>query len=179
MPRRPESVQVFLVNQAEGQRAYLLLQRVAMPQLALPAFWQGVTGALESGESFEEAAVREVREETNVSVEQVFGAGFTQYFPIRPEWRSSYGQGAVQVEERVFYAFVPSGTLPRLSVEHQAFKWCSTEDAMSLLEFGQNRQCLSAVERVLSSATLGHNPSIERTVVDKPPTAAHVKRWAK
>jgi dihydroneopterin triphosphate diphosphatase len=176
MPRRPESVQVFLVSQAEGRRAYLLLQRVAMPQLALPAFWQGVTGALESGESFEEAAIREVREETNVSVEQVFSAGFTQYFPIRPEWRSSYGRGAVQVEERVFYAFVTSSTLPLLSAEHQAFKWCSAEEAMSLLEFGQNRQCLSAVARVLSSATVGHNSSSERTVAGKPAPAARAKR---
>jgi 8-oxo-dGTP pyrophosphatase MutT (NUDIX family) len=163
MPRRPESVQVFLVSEVEGQRAYLLLQRVAMPQLALPAFWQGVTGALESAESFEEAAVREVREETSISIEQVFSAGFTQFFPIRAEWRSSYGQGPVRVEERVFYAFVPTGTSPLLSAEHQAFKWCSAEEAMALLEFGQNRQCLSAVESVLSSATVGHNPSIERT----------------
>jgi len=155
MSRRPESVQVFLVSQAEGQREYLLLQRVAMPQLALPAFWQGVTGALESGESFEDAAAREVREETNISVEQVFGTGFTQYVPIRPEWRSSYGEGPLQVEERVFYAFVPSGAMPLLTAEHQAFKWCSAEEAMSLLEFGQNRQCLSAVESVLSSATMG------------------------
>ena len=162
MPRRPESVQVFLVSEAEGKRVYLLLQRVATPQLALPGFWQGVTGALESGESFEEAAVREVHEETNVLIEQVFRTGFIHYFPIRPEWRSSYGQRPVQVEERVFYAFVPSGTLLLLSSEHQAFKWCSAEEAVALLDFGQNRQCLLAVERVLSSATLGHKGSMER-----------------
>ncbi|MGN6827005.1 NUDIX hydrolase [Paucibacter sp. M5-1] len=152
------------MSQIDERRAYLLLQRVAMPQLALPAFWQGVTGALESGESFEEAAVREVREETSFLIEQVFSAGYTHYFPIRPEWRSSYGPDPVQVEERVFYAFVPGGSLPRLSAEHQAFKWCLAEEAISLLEFGQNRECLSAVEETLSSATVGHSPSIERQV---------------
>jgi 8-oxo-dGTP pyrophosphatase MutT (NUDIX family) len=67
--RRPESVQVFLVSQAEGQRSYLLFQRVARSELALPDFWQGITGALEHGESFEEAAVREVREESGISAE--------------------------------------------------------------------------------------------------------------
>lgn len=39
---------------------YLLFHRVAMLELALPDFWQGITGALEPGESCEEAAVREV-----------------------------------------------------------------------------------------------------------------------
>lgn len=148
--RRPESVQVFLVNEAGGQRSYLLFQRVAMPALALPDFWQGITGALEQGESFEEAAVRKVREESGISVEQVFSAGFTQYFPIRPEWRATYGEGVTQVEERVFYAFIPSETQPKLSAEHQAFRWCLPEEAVSLLEFGHNRQCLSAVENALS-----------------------------
>ena len=153
--RRPESVQVFLVSETNDQRAYLLFQRVAMPELALPAFWQGVTGALEDGESFEEAAIREVGEESGISIGQVLGTSFTQYFPIRAEWRSSYGEGPAQVEERVFYAFVPSGTKPDLSAEHQSFKWCTPDEAMSLLEFGQNRQCLSAVEKVLSAAMGG------------------------
>ena len=148
--RRPESVQVFLVSQAEGQRSYLLFQRVAMPELSLPDFCQGITGALEYDESFEEAAMREVREETGISVEQVFSAGFTQHFPIRSEWRATYGEGPTQVEERVFYAFIPSNTRPELCTEHQSFRWCSTEEAVSLLEFGQNRQCLLAVEKALS-----------------------------
>jgi 8-oxo-dGTP pyrophosphatase MutT (NUDIX family) len=98
--------------------------------------------------------VREVREESGISVEHAFSAGFAQYFPIRPEWRSAYGDGPAQVEEHVFYAFVPRGTLPELSPEHQSFRWCSPEEALSLLEFGQNRQCLSAVEEVLSSAAM-------------------------
>jgi dATP pyrophosphohydrolase len=147
--RRPESVQVFLVSEAQDQRSYLLFHRVAMPELALPDFWQGITGALEHGESFEEAAMREVREETGISVEQVFSVGFSQYFPIRPEWRATYGEGATQVEERVFYAFIPSETKPELSAEHQSFRCCSAEEAVSLLAFGQNRQCLSAVEKAL------------------------------
>lgn len=37
--RRPESVQVFLVSEAQDQRSYLLFHRVAMPELALPDFW--------------------------------------------------------------------------------------------------------------------------------------------
>lgn len=122
-----------------------------MPKLALPDFWQGITGALEEGESFEEAAaVREVREESGISAEQVFSADFTQYFSIRPEWRAIYGEGPSQVEERVVYAFILSETTPKLSAEHQAFRWCAPKEAVSLLEFGQNRQCLSAVENALS-----------------------------
>lgn len=147
--RRPESVQVFLVSDDEGQRRFLLLHRVPMPHLALPAFWQGVSGALEQGESFEQAALREVLEETQITVQSLHDAGFSHRYPIRPEWRDGYGAGPSQVEERTFYAHVAAGTLPQLSAEHQSFRWCTFEEAIALLDFGQNRQCLMAVERCL------------------------------
>lgn len=48
--RRPLSVHVFLVCQHEQQLQYLILQRKPRPELDLPAFHQGVSGALEHGE---------------------------------------------------------------------------------------------------------------------------------
>jgi len=176
-PRRPQSVQVFLVRQLESIRSYLLLHRNAMPRLGLPAFWQGVTGALEPGESFLDAALREVREETAIQLATAIAAQFSQRFPIRPEWRGSYGEGPTEVEEQVFYAFVPEAVLPALSAEHQAWRWCTYGEAEQLLTFGANKECLQAVERHIASSP-AHNTSIERTVVGKPPTAVHVERWA-
>lgn len=151
-PRRPQSVQVFLVRHVEGLRSYLLLQRQAMPQLALPAFWQGVTGALEPGEGFAEAAVREVHEETSLLLPSVVNAQFTHRFPIRSEWRASYGEGPSEVEERVFYGVVPEAASPVLSQEHQGWRWCTFHEAEQLLTFGANRQCLHAVENHVSAA---------------------------
>ena len=61
--RRPIQVCVFLVTAKGDDWEYLLLRRV--PKLG--AFWQGVTGAPEVGETLLQGAEREVLEETGFS----------------------------------------------------------------------------------------------------------------
>ena len=117
-----------------------------MPQLALPAFWQGVTGALEPGETFCEAAVREVHEETSLLLPSVADVQFSHRFPIRPVWRDAYGEGPSEIEERVFCAAISEGTTPLLSEEHDDWRWCTFREAEQLLSFAANRECLRAVE---------------------------------
>lgn len=147
--RLPFSVQVFLVARHEAAWSVLLLQRNARPELALPDFWQGVSGALEPGESFEAAAIREVHEETAIKLTSASDTGFEQVFPIRPEWRETYGPEPVQVLEKVFYAVVPGKVRPKLSHEHKAFRWCSESESLALLTFANNARCIEAVFRAL------------------------------
>ena len=106
--RRPFSIQVFIVAAEGSAWSVLLLQRVARPSLSLPDFWQGVSGALEQGESFESAAIREVQEETAIQLLAVVPAEYEQFFPIQPEWRESYGPDPTLVREKVFYGVVNS-----------------------------------------------------------------------
>ena len=54
--RLPIQVCVFLFREQEDGREYLLLHRVT----ELGAFWQGVTGAPEEGETLLRGAAREV-----------------------------------------------------------------------------------------------------------------------
>ncbi|MBW8722057.1 MAG: NUDIX domain-containing protein [Polaromonas sp.] len=147
--RLPFSVQVFLVARQGSAWSILLLQRNARPELALPDFWQGVTGALEPGESFEAAAIREVHEETAISLSSAIDTGFEQVFPVKPEWRAAYGPEPVQVREKVFYAVVPEKIQPKLSHEHKASRWCSEAQSLELLTFANNAQCAQAVFRAL------------------------------
>ena len=147
--RLPLSVQVFLVARREAAWSVLLLQRNARPELALPDFWQGVSGALEPGESFEAAAIREVHEETAISLSSASDTGFEQVFPIRPEWRATYGPDPTQVLEKVFYAVVPGKVRPKLSHEHKAFRWCSEAESLALLTIANNARCIEAVFRAL------------------------------
>lgn len=172
--RLPFSVQVFLVSRQSSAWSVLLLQRNARPELALPDFWQGVSGAIEPGESFEAAAVREVGEETSINLLSVGSTGFEQVFPIKPEWRNSYGPEPTHVQEKVFYGVVPELFTPKLSHEHKAFRWCSESEALALLTFANNAQCVQAAFRALGHAAA--NPSTELTHPGKPGHVTHVKR---
>jgi 8-oxo-dGTP pyrophosphatase MutT (NUDIX family) len=148
--RRPFSIQVFLVSKEIDVHSYLLLHRRALPQLGLPAFWQGVSGALEGSESFEEAALREVREETCITLPSVIDTGFTQSFPIKPEWREKYGEGPSEITEKLFFAVLPSRVEPTLSHEHSEWRWCSADEAIQRLTFGRNAESIRVIEAQLS-----------------------------
>ena len=150
--RLPFSVHVFLVRVVGDERSYLLFHRNARPELGLPAFWQVVSGALEPGESLADAALREVREETGLTLASVTDTGFCHRYPVRPEWRKWYGEEPEVIEEHVFYALVEPSAEPVLSTEHKSWRWCSLEEANHLLTFGANSMCLQAVERGLAAA---------------------------
>jgi len=149
--RRPFSVQVFLIRGAESELSYLILHRNERPELGLPDFWQGISGALEAGETFSAAALREVSEETGIVLDCVTDTGFRHFYPIRPEWRQFYGPEPDVVEERVFYAHVMPSTEAVLSPEHKASRWCTFLEAASSLTFGSNAECLRSVNRALSA----------------------------
>ena len=127
---------------ADGGHEVLLLRRIP----ALGGFWQGVTGAPEWGEADEEAAVREVREETgfDVSVEALdFRYDLHRREESRDEWLRLYGPGVEVVPEEAYAAEVPAGAEPVLTpVEHGAYRWCSFEEADRMLKWKDNRRAL-------------------------------------
>lgn len=143
--RLPFSVQAFLVSPDDAGWSVLLLQRVARPDLALPDFWQGVSGALEAGESFETAALREIREETGLAPVRLEPTGYEHGYPVKPEWRHAYGPRATAIQEKVFLGLLTSPQSPALSAEHQGFRWCREREALKLLTFGRNGSCVRSV----------------------------------
>ena len=64
-----------------------------MPHLGLGAFWQGVTGGVEAGETLSEAAGRELAEETGLAPERLVPIDYSYSFPIQKEWRILYDAG--------------------------------------------------------------------------------------
>ena len=97
--RQPLSVHVFLYHFKGNNPEYLILNRFPMPQINLPAFWQGVTGGLEDNETFIEAAIREVHEETGIKISDIKESGFVHTFPIQPECRKLYEEWSTHIEE--------------------------------------------------------------------------------
>lgn len=150
--RRAYSVHVFLTRSVGGERQYLIFQRAPRDDLGLPAFFQGISGALEDQENFHDAAVREVFEETELRINRPIYSRFSHQYPIKEQWRKHYGAEPQQVEERVFTADISGMEDPVLSAEHTSFRWLRLAEALPLLTYGANAECLRRVDQLWSRA---------------------------
>ena len=134
-----------MFRQGEDGREYLLLHRITKEG----AFWQGVTGALEEGETLLQAAAREVLEETEFRPAEIRSLDFSYRFPVIDEWRESYGPGPDEVVEHVFVAEV-DGSDPTLSWEHDAWEWHNPEKAVGMLKWPNNIEGIRRCEAFLA-----------------------------
>ena len=136
-----------MFRQGENGREYLLLHRVTK----LESFWQGVTGALEGGETLLQAAAREVLEETGFRPANIRSLDFTYSFPVIGEWRKSFGPGPVEIVEHVFVAEV-DGRDPTLSQEHDAWEWLTPGEAVGMLKWPNNVEGIRRCEAFLAQS---------------------------
>ena len=146
--RQPFSVLVYPVRLTDSNWEYLLLRRVAIPDLALTDFWQGVTGGLEEGENPLQAAIRELAEETHFVPYEIEQIDFSYSFPIKDEWRKYYGPIPKEIVEYVFIAFVDGQQKPKLS-EHDEWRWCDMDQSLKLLKYPGNIEALKRCEKYL------------------------------
>jgi 8-oxo-dGTP diphosphatase len=82
------------------------------------AYWHQIAGGVEDGETFAEAAVRELREETGLEAE------------VQP-LDSPFRYESVHVE--AFLVDVPPEWEPTLDWEHDEYRWLPREEAAELL----------------------------------------------
>jgi 8-oxo-dGTP pyrophosphatase MutT (NUDIX family) len=95
------------------------------------AYWHQIAGGVEDGETFAEAAMRELREETGLEAAvQPLDAPF-QYDEVHVE---------------SFLVDVPAGWEPVLDWEHDDYRWCSREEAAELLYWPEPAALLRSLE---------------------------------
>jgi 8-oxo-dGTP pyrophosphatase MutT (NUDIX family) len=130
--RRPEEVFVFVRRGEE----YLILHR--SPKQG--AYWHCVAGGLEEGESYGEAAARELREETGLDA-SLLDLGRPYVYTLEG-WEPRYAPGAEQIRVECFLAEAPAGWEPSLDWEHDEYRWCRADEAAALLFWPEPREVL-------------------------------------
>ena len=130
--RRPESV--LIVIYTEGGE-FLLLERRRPP-----GFWQSVTGSLEWGEFANDAARREVIEETGITKGVLVNLQWTQVYEVLPAFGKVYAPGITRNLEHAFSLRLAQRVPVTLSdSEHAQFRWASGVEAAAPVSSSTNR----------------------------------------
>jgi dATP pyrophosphohydrolase len=138
--RRPESVLIVIYT---GTDEFLLIERVK-PQ----GFWQSVTGSLEWGEVADDAARREVVEETGISDGVLSNLQWTQTYEISPSFGRKYAPGITHNLEHAFALKLPERCAVSLSPkEHSQFRWLPAAEALALVSSHTNRAVIEHLKR--------------------------------
>ena len=137
---RPESVLVVIYT---CKYDCLLLERVK-PN----GFWQSVTGTMQWSETPEEAASREVYEETGLDLNGLQDAKIKKTFRILPEWQYRYAEGVKHNTEHLWYLKIPTIVEVTLnSNEHVSYCWESLEKAILKVTSWTNRDALKHLRK--------------------------------
>jgi 8-oxo-dGTP pyrophosphatase MutT (NUDIX family) len=109
-------------------------------------YWHVVAGGVEPGEAVEEAAERELREETGLVANVAAGIKVVEYaYPLseQPADRQDlYDPSVAQVEVTCFHVTAPDGWEPTLDWEHNYHRWCKPGEACSALRWPETARAL-------------------------------------
>jgi 8-oxo-dGTP pyrophosphatase MutT (NUDIX family) len=106
-------------------------------------YWHVVAGVVEHGEGYAEAAARELREESGLDVgDRLIDLERPLTYALTKEIRDRYGFPSDQTEVTTynFVAEAPSGWEPVLNEEHDAYRWCTFDEAASALHWPSARE---------------------------------------
>jgi dATP pyrophosphohydrolase len=120
----PVSVLV-VIHTADG--LVLLMERADAP-----GFWQSVTGSQDAGETLEQTAIREVREETGLDAGEfeLTPWAIETRFEIYERWRHRYAPGVTHNIEHVFGLKLPAPRPVTLAPrEHLRYLWLPWQEA--------------------------------------------------
>jgi len=139
--RRPESVLVVVYTPTE----ILLLKRNADFE-----FWQSVTGSLEPDETPDEAAARELFEETGIAGIQLVDCHHHAYFDIAPHWQARFAPGVTRNKEHVFLCPLDARCDITLAPEeHTDYIWLDYQQSIERVSSFTNRDAIEQFVRPL------------------------------
>ena len=138
------TVDVYLIAPDEDGWGVLTHQRAQGTRC--PTAWETVHGRIEPGESPEQAAVREVREETSLEVRRLYNV------IVQPFYLHKLATVELAV---VFAAFVNRADPIALGEEHMRYEWLSPDAALERFVWPRERQALRDVLQLLRDGHAG------------------------
>ena len=109
-------------------------------------YWHIVAGVVEEGETFAEAAARELHEETGLGPNAPLRhIGMTQGYAVPEATRHEYGAGIDRVTIESFAIDVLPEWEPLLNEEHDEYRWCTLEEALAILHWPETKEAIAAI----------------------------------
>ena len=136
-------VEIYVIDRSAGDWRVLVLQRSA--DAIRPKSWETVFGKIDDGELPQDAAIREIEEETGLAIERLYNVNV----------QSFYLHATQTVQLAIVFAAFVSSTSVRLSEEHSNFEWLSFEDAPAKFTWPRAADALRDIRHLLKSGDAG------------------------
>jgi type II secretory ATPase GspE/PulE/Tfp pilus assembly ATPase PilB-like protein/8-oxo-dGTP pyrophosphatase MutT (NUDIX family) len=149
----PGVVEVYVIRPNPGDWRVLVLQRAA--DAIRPGSWETVYGKIDSGERPEQAAVRELREETGLELNALYNLTVSSFF--------LHATQSIQMAI-AFVAFVANDSEVVLSDEHQRFEWLSVDEASDRFTWPRGAQALRDARHLLAPGHAGPVEDVLRVI---------------
>lgn len=105
--------------------------------------WQSVTGSINDGESVDDAAKREVYEETGLNTDNIINCNKQYIFEIYEMWRYKYDDNVTHNTEHVFLLELDERKdIVIDKEEHVSYEWTSRVKAAEKVFSHTNRQAI-------------------------------------
>lgn len=137
-------VDVYVIDPETTPWRALALRRAMHTRC--PGSWEAVHGHIEDGETPEDAAVREVREETGLTIARLYNVTVHAFYLNR--------RATVELAV-VFCAFVDSSDAVTLGREHQEYEWLTLDEAANRYIWPRATQALGEIRKLLGSGNAG------------------------
>jgi type II secretory ATPase GspE/PulE/Tfp pilus assembly ATPase PilB-like protein/8-oxo-dGTP pyrophosphatase MutT (NUDIX family) len=146
-------VEVYVIRHNGGDWRVLTLQRAE--DTKRPGSWETVYGKIDSGERAEDAAVRELREETDLEPTSLYNVTVNSFY--------LHVKRTIQMCI-VFAAFVDDDAEVTLGEEHQRSEWLSVDDACDRYTWPREAHSLRDAHRLLARGDAGPAEDVLRII---------------
>ena len=143
VPVQVATIDVYVIRPLTDGWRVLVLRRAA--DTRCPGSWETVHGRIEKGEKPEEAALREVREETGLEPTRLYT------ITVQP----FYLPGAGIVTAAVVFAAFVGAEVVALGEEHDAHDWLSPDEAERRYSWPRSRAALRDILSLLATGDAG------------------------